>query len=55
MTSIPLRTSDPVVIKETKEIGMRILQNNVSAKRAWRIDYSEFFEIYVQYMLKQVA
>ena len=55
VTSIPLRTSDPVVIKETKEIGMRILQNNVSAKRAWRIDYSEFFERYVQYMLKQVA
>lgn len=55
VTSIPLRTSDPAVIKETKEFGMRILQNNMSAKRAWRIDYSEFFERYVQYMLKQVA
>lgn len=55
VTSIQLRTSDPAIIKETKEIGMRILQNNVSSKRAWRIDYSEFFERYVQYILKQVA
>ena len=55
VTSIPLRTSDPAIIKETKEIGLRILQNNVSSKRAWRIDYSEFFERYVQYVLKLVA
>ena len=55
VTSIPLRTSDPTIIKETKEIGKRILQNNVSSKRAWRIDYSEFFERYVQYVLKLVA
>ena len=55
ITSIPLRTSDPAVIKDLKEIGMRILQNNVSSKRAWRIDYSEFFERYVQYVLKLVA
>ena len=55
VTSIPFHTSDPAVIKEIKEIGMRILQNNVSSKRAWRIDYSEFFERYVQYILKQVA
>jgi 5-methylcytosine-specific restriction endonuclease McrBC regulatory subunit McrC len=31
------------------------LQNNVSSKLAWRIDYSEFFERYVQYVLKLVA
>lgn len=55
VTSIPIRTSDPAIIKGTKEIGMRILQNNVSSKRAWRIDYSEFFERYVQYVLKLVA
>lgn len=55
VTSIPLRTSDPAIIKETKEIGLRILQNNVSSKRAWRIDYSKFFERYVQYVLKLVA
>ena len=55
ITTIPIRMSDPIVIKEAKKIGLRILQNNVSAKRAWRIDYSEFFERYVQYILKQVA
>lgn len=55
VTTIPLRTSDPAIIKEAKEIGMRILQNNVSSRRAWRIDYSEFFERYVQYVLKLVA
>lgn len=55
VTSIRFRMSDPAIIKETKEIGLRILQNNVSSKRSWRIDYSVFFERYVQYVLKLVA
>lgn len=55
ITSIPIRTSDPNIIKETKEIGLRILQNNINYRRAWRIDYAEFFERYVQYILGEVA
>jgi len=55
VAGIQLRKSDPVIIKESKEIAIRILQNNVCSKRAWRIDYSEFYERYVQYVLKLVA
>ncbi len=55
VSKISIRVSDPYVIKETKEIGLRILQNKVSSRLAWRIDYAEFFERYVQYLLKQVA
>lgn len=55
VSNIQLRKSDPIIIKEAKEIGIRILQNSVSSKRAWRIDYSVFFERYVQYVLKIVA
>ncbi len=55
VSKISIRVSDPYVIKETKEIGLRILRNNVNSRRAWRIDYAEFFERYVQYLLKQVS
>ncbi len=55
VSNISIRVSDPYVIKEVKEIGLRILQNNVNSRRAWRIDYAEFFERYVQYLLKEVA
>ena len=55
VSTITTRMSDPKVIKETKEIGLRILRNNISSKLAWRIDYAEFYERYVQYILKQVA
>ena len=55
ISNISIRMSDPIVIKETKEIGLRILKNNVNSRRAWRIDYAVFFERYVQFILKQVA
>lgn len=55
VSTITIRMSDPRVIKETKEIGLRILRNNISAHLAWKIDYAEFYEKYVQYVLRQVA
>lgn len=55
VSTIIIRMSDPFVIKETKEIALRILKNNISSQQAWRIDYAEFFERYVQYVLRQVA
>lgn len=55
VSTITIRMSDPYVIKETKEIALRILKNNVSSQQAWRIDYAEFFERYVQYVLRRVA
>ena len=47
--------SDPLAIKEAKRIANIILQNKRTNKRAWRIDYSEFFERYVQHVFGEVA
>lgn len=47
--------SDPLIIKDLKEMGNRILISNVSCRKAWRIDYAEFFERYVQHILGKVA
>lgn len=49
------RMSDPLVIKELKELANIILQNKTNARLAWRMDYAEFFERYVQYLLGEVA
>jgi hypothetical protein len=47
--------SDPVVIKRLKQLANQILQNKSHEKLAWRMDYAEFFERYVQYIMEQVA
>lgn len=49
------RASDPKVIKELKDIGNLILQGHANQSIAWRMDYSEFFERYVQYLFSSVA
>lgn len=50
-----VHASDPLTVKEAKRIANIILQNKRTNKRAWRIDYSEFFERYVQYIFGEVA
>ena len=50
-----LRMADPIVIKQLKEIGNTILNGNSDDTIAWRVDYSNFFEKYVQYILSDVA
>ena len=52
---IRMHMSDPVIIKSLKEAANRILQNVTSSNCAWRMDYAEFFERYVQYLCKRVA
>lgn len=47
--------SDPIVVKELKAIGNLILQGHVNQSIAWRMDYAEFFERYVQYLFANVA
>ncbi len=47
--------SEPKVIKELKAIGNLILQGHVNQSIAWRMDYAEFFERYVQYLFTSVA
>ena len=53
--SIQQRMSDPHIIKRLKELAIIILGNKSNEKLAWRMDYAEFFERYVQYLLADVA
>ena len=48
-------TSDPKAVKEAKTIANCILQNKRTFKRSWRIDYSVFFERYVQYLFGEIS
>ena len=53
--NIQQRMSDPHIIKRLKEIAIIILGNKSNEKLAWRMDYAEFFEKYVQYLLAEVS
>lgn len=53
--SIQQRMSDPHIIKLLKGLAIIILGNKSNEKLAWRMDYAEFFERYVQYLLADVA
>lgn len=55
VSGVKIHMSDPVVIKKLKEVANRVLQNKSSSQYAWRLDFSEFFERYVQYLFKEVA
>ena len=52
---VRLHMSDPLIIKQLKEAANKILNNVSSSNCAWRMDYAEFFERYVQYICKRVA
>lgn len=49
------RMSDPLVVKQLKSIANKILKNKSGDNLAWRMDYAEFFERYVQYLFAEVA
>ena len=52
---IPIHASDPLVIKETKDIANRILKNQTTQSCAWTLDISNFFERFVQYIFEQAT
>lgn len=52
---VKMRMSDPLVIKRLKELANIILNNKTNEKLAWRMDYAEFFERYVQFLMSEVA
>ena len=54
-TAVKQRMSDPAIIKQVKTLANVILQNKSNEKLAWRMNYSEFFERYVQYIMENVA
>lgn len=50
-----IHASDPNPIKELKIIGNIVLRGQSNISQAWRMDYAEFFERYVQYVFGEVA
>jgi len=55
VSEVRIHMSDPIVIKKLKEVANRVLQNASSSQCAWRLDFAEFFERYVQYLFKEIA
>lgn len=53
--TIKTHMSDLSIIKQLKELAVIILNNRSNDKLAWRMDYAEFFERYVQYLIGEIA
>ena len=53
--SIQVRFSDSPIVKKCKLQANRILDINFTDSTAWRVDFSDVFEKFVQYIFKEVA
>lgn len=49
------RLSDPPAVKSIKESANQILRKELHQGKAWRVDFSEVFERFVQYIFKEVS
>lgn len=49
------RFVDPPLIKQLKTQANNVLRHNLVDSVAWRVDFSEVFERYVQYIFKRIA
>ncbi len=54
-TGLKIHMSDPLVVKQLKEIGNKILDASIGEQCAWRLDMALFFERYVQYLFGEVS
>ena len=52
---IVIRASDSPVIKNCKEQANKILKFKLVDSTAWRVDFSDVFEKFIQYIFKEVA
>ncbi len=52
---IQIKQSDPILIKKLKIQANKILTNNFSKSIAWRVDFNDVFEKYVQYLFNQIS
>jgi len=48
-----IRNADPIIIRNLKTQANRILNYEISANKAWRIDFAIVFERYIQYLFSQ--
>jgi hypothetical protein len=54
-SKIQVRNADNLIIRETKQIANRVLNFNLIDGTAWRVDFADVFEKFVQYIFKEVA
>ncbi|SNS40385.1 hypothetical protein SAMN06295967_1094 [Belliella buryatensis] len=54
-SKIQVKNVDGVTIKEAKQIANRILSFNLIDGTAWRVDFADVFEKFIQYIFKEVA
>ena len=55
VSKIVIRMADPYIIKQLKLLAIAILNKTSNERTAWRMDYAEFFERYVQFIFRDVA
>ena len=53
--NITVKTSDNVIVKSCKEQANKILNFNLIDCTAWRVDFCDVFEKFVQYIFREVA
>ncbi len=53
--NITIKSSDNLTIRTCKEQANKILNFNLVDSTAWRVDFSDVFEKFVQYIFKEVA
>lgn len=54
-SKIKIKNADGVIIKEAKQIANRILNFNLIEGTAWRVDFADVFEKFIQHIFKEVA
>jgi hypothetical protein len=54
-SKIPIKNADSLIIKDTKHIANRILNYNLIDGTAWRVDFADVFEKFLQHIFKEVA
>lgn len=55
ISKFQIRNSDSPVVKKCKLQANRIIINDFSGSVAWRINFSQVFEKYIQFLFKEVA
>ncbi|WP_202704190.1 hypothetical protein [Flavobacterium sp. UGB4466] len=53
--NITVKTSDNVIVKSCKEQANKVLNFNLIDCTAWRVDFCDVFEKFVQYIFREVA
>jgi len=53
--AIQVRLSDSPAVRSIKQVANRILQKDAQQGKAWRVDFSEVFERFVQHIFQKVS